>query len=144
MNKQKMLPVSLNIAITMRAIEYAFRKNVNKLSVNIPAESFGMLMIAYYQNSIQQDIAKMMKRDKSAILRQIDALEKKNLVQRMVDTHDKRKNIIVITSDGEKFVKEIISKERKLLKILTQDIDTHEMKTFIKVLSLLKTNAEKN
>ncbi|KAA6309687.1 HTH-type transcriptional regulator MhqR [termite gut metagenome] len=139
----KNLPISLSIAMTMRAIEYAFRKSIHELSIDLPAESFGILMITYYQNDIiQQDIAGMVKKDKSAVLRQIDILEKRGLVQRMVDTCDRRKNFILITEDGKKFVNEVISKEKDLFDRLSQGVEAHEMVTFVKVLSLLKINAE--
>jgi DNA-binding MarR family transcriptional regulator len=142
MNKRN-LPISLSIAMTMRAIEYAFRKSVHELSIDLPSESFGILMITYYQNDIiQQDIAEMVKKDKSAVLRQIDILEKKGLVQRMVDAHDRRKKFVVITERGKNFANEVISKEKDLFETLSQGVEAHEMEAFIKVLSLLKINAD--
>jgi DNA-binding MarR family transcriptional regulator len=143
MNKKK-LPVSLNIALTLRAIEFAFKKNIHELNIDLPSESFGILMITYFQDDIiQQDIAEMAKKDKSAILRQIDTLEKKGLVQRRVDTQDRRKNFIVITDEGKKMINEIIDREKDMFQTLTRGVDKHEMKTFVRVLFLLKNNAEK-
>ncbi|GHT13661.1 hypothetical protein AGMMS4956_10190 [Bacteroidia bacterium] len=140
---QKKLPISLSIVLTVKAIEYAFRKSMHELSMDLPAESFGMLMITYYQDDIiQQDIAQMVKKDKSAVLRQIDILENNGLIQRIVDTNDRRKNFVVITQKGKKFAREIISKEKDLLDTLSQGIKAHEIQTFIKVLSHLKINAE--
>jgi DNA-binding MarR family transcriptional regulator len=99
-------------------------------------------MIAYFQDDvIQQDIAEMAKKDKSAVLRQIDTLEQKGLLQRKVDGQDRRKNLIVITVQGKKIIDEIIKKEKALFKTLSQGIEKQEMKTFVKVLTLLKNNA---
>jgi DNA-binding MarR family transcriptional regulator len=142
--KNKKLPVSLNIALTLRAIEFAFKKSIHELNIDLPSESFGILMITYFQDDIiQQDIAEMAKKDKSAVLRQIDTLEKKGLVQRHVDSQDRRKNFIVITDEGKKMVNEIIDREKDMFQSLSQGIDKQEMETFVRVLSILKNNAEK-
>ncbi|MDR1416407.1 MAG: MarR family transcriptional regulator [Prevotellaceae bacterium] len=144
MNKKK-LPVSLNIALTLKAIEHAFKKSMHELNFNLPSESFGILMIAYFQeNVIQQDIADMAKKDKSAVLKQIDVLEAKGLVQRQVNARDRREKMIVITDEGRKIAAEIIDREREMLCILSQGIEKREMNAFLKVLSLLKANAEKS
>jgi DNA-binding MarR family transcriptional regulator len=143
MNKNK-LPVSLNIALTLRAIEHAFKKRIYGLNIDLPSDTFGVLMIAYFQDGvIQQDIAEMAKKDKSAVLRQIDMLENKGLVQRQADEHDRRKNLIVVTDKGEKIIQTLITNEQELFSLLSDGIDTQEMKAFIKVLNVLKNNAEK-
>jgi DNA-binding MarR family transcriptional regulator len=75
----------------------------------VPVESLGILLATHYNNEdvIQQDIAKIMKKDKSVVLRQIDNLEKKNLVQRIVDPNDRRRNIIKTTEKGMKLIDEV-------------------------------------
>jgi DNA-binding MarR family transcriptional regulator len=143
MNNRK-LPVSLTIALTLRAIEFAFKKNIHELNIDLPSESFGILMITYFQEDIiQQEIAEMAKKDKSAVLRLIDILEKKGLVRRQTNLQDRRKNFIVITDEGKKMVSEIIDREKEMFETLSQDIDKQKIETFVKVLSLLKNNAEK-
>lgn len=143
MNK-KNLPVSLNIALTLKAIEHAFKKRIYGLNIDLPSEAFGILMIAYFQEDvIQQDIADMAKKDKSAVLKQIDILEAKGLVQRQVDAQDRRKKMIVITDEGKKIITKIIEEESGMFSILAQGIEKNEMDIFLKVLSLLNFNAGK-
>ena len=143
MDKKK-LPVSLNIALTLRAIEHAFKKRIYGLNIDLPSDAFGILMIAYFQDDvIQQDIADMAKKDKSAVLKQIDVLEAKGLVQRQVNAQDRRAKMIVITDEGRKIVAEIIDRENEMFSVLSQDIDKHEMDAFLKVLFLLRDNAGK-
>ena len=138
------LPVSLNIAVTLKAIEQAFKKSMAELQIELPAESFGILMIAYfYQSVIQQDIAKMAQKDKSAVLRQIDMLESKGLVQRQTDGHDRRKNLIILTDKGKEITQALVNKEHELLLALSQNIEAQEIKTFTKLLATLKNNAQK-
>jgi DNA-binding MarR family transcriptional regulator len=140
----KKLPLSLNLAITLKTIEQAFRKSLSELQIELPAETFGILMIAYFhQGVIQQDIAEMAKKDKSAVLRQIDLLESKGLVQRKADENDRRKNFIVITDKGKAITQTIVNKEHELFRSLLQGVDEQEIETFSKVLAILKNNAEK-
>jgi DNA-binding MarR family transcriptional regulator len=140
----KDLSVFLNIAMTLKAIEQAFRKSIAELQIELPTESFGILMITYFhQGVIQQDIAELAKKDKSAVLRQIDMLEAKGLVMRQTDEHDRRKNLIIITDKGKEIAQALVRKEQELLLSLSQDIDIKEMETFSKVLAALKNNAKK-
>ncbi len=46
---------------------------------------------------ILKDVAVKMRKDKSAIVRMVDQLEKKELVRRVVDQNDRRKNLLFIT-----------------------------------------------
>ena len=137
------LPVSFNIAITLKTIENAFRKSVAELHLELPAEAFGILMITYFHNDIiQQDIAEMANKDKSAVLRYIDLLEGKGMVQRQPDGNDRRKNRIIITDSGKKIAQILIEKEYDLFLKLSQGTDIHEMEIFNKVLCVLRNNAE--
>lgn len=143
MDKKK-LPVSLNIALTLRAIERAFKKRIYGLDIDLPSDAFGILMIAYFQDDlIQQDIADMAKKDKSAVLKQIDVLEAKGLVQRQVNAQDRRAKMIVITDEGRKIIAEIIDRESEMFSVLSQGIEKCEMDAFLKVLFLLRDNAGK-
>ncbi|MDR0575058.1 MAG: MarR family transcriptional regulator [Tannerella sp.] len=143
MDKKK-LPVSLNIALTLRAIEHAFKKRIYGLNIDLSSDAFGILMIVYFQEDvIQQDIADMAKKDKSAVLKQIDILESKGLVQRQVNVQDRREKMIVITDEGRKIITEIIDRESEMFGVLSQGIEKCEMDAFLKVLFLLRDNAGK-
>ena len=140
----KNLPVTFNLAVTLKSLEHAFKKSIAELQTELPAESFGMLMITYfYQDVIQQDIAEMIKKDKSAVLRQVDLLESKGLVRRQTDEHDRRKNIIAITDKGKEIAQTLMKKEHELFLSLSQGVDEQDMKSFLKVLAILRNNAQK-
>jgi DNA-binding MarR family transcriptional regulator len=142
--KSKKLPVLLHIALTLKTIENVFRKKMVAFPIDLPPEAFGILMIVgCYQDVIQQDIAALARKDKSAVLRQVDFLERKSLVKRKEDSSDKRKNLIVITKQGKEIIKMLVERERELFLSLSQGIDAKEMATFVKVLDALKLNAEK-
>ena len=99
----------LSLSLTTKEIQMAFKRYVKDLSFDLSVESFGILLaVHYYSNDmIQQDIAEIVKKDKSSVLRRIDILEKKYLVQRIVDQNDRRRNIIKITDEGIKLINKI-------------------------------------
>src|SRR6267154_6834260 len=90
------------------------------LSPEITFEQMGVLYFISRNKSkemIQQDIAEVMDKTKSAILRSIDILEKKGFVKRLPVAGDRRKNVIELTESG----KGIICEMHK--KFLEQDME---------------------
>lgn len=139
----KKLPASLSIALTTKAVNRAFKKRMNGLSLDLPADSFRLLMVIDYRGEVtQQDLADFMNKDKSAIMRLLDVMEEKELVLRSMDEEDKRKNIIAITKKGKEFLKEIILKERKMFKELGSGITAADMIIFNRVLFQIRENAK--
>jgi DNA-binding MarR family transcriptional regulator len=133
----------LYIALTAKEIQYAFKSFLSDLNLDVPVESLGILLAVNYKNEdvIQQDIAEIMKKDKSVVLRQIDHLEKKNLVQRIVSPNDRRRNIIKTTDKGMKLINEINMKLDKLYALMTEELDTSELESFHKVLNHFRNKA---
>jgi MarR family transcriptional regulator for hemolysin len=133
----------LYIALTTKEIQYAFKSFAADLKLNVPVESLGILLVVYYNSMdvIQQDIAEIIKKDKSVVLRQIDNLEKNSLVQRIVAPNDRRRNIIKITDEGMKLVNEVNVRLNELYVSLTEGLDTSEMEIFHKVLNHLRNKA---
>jgi DNA-binding MarR family transcriptional regulator len=133
----------LYIALTTKEIQYAFKRFAADLDMDVPVESLGILLAVYYNNEdvIQQDIAEIIKKDKSVVLHQIDSLEKKNLVQRIVDANDRRRNIIKITDKGMQLIDDVNVKFNALYALLSEGLNTSEMEIFHKVLNHLSNKA---
>lgn len=139
----KKLPVSLSIALTTKAINRTFKKRINGLSLDLPTESFRLLMVIDYRGeATQQELADFMNKDKSGIMRLLDAMEEKELIMRSADEDDKRKNIIGITKKGKEFLKEITLKERRMFKELGQGISASDMIIFNRVLIQIRENSK--
>ena len=89
-----------------------FKKLNSELSLEgIPvlAEQLPVLMVVYFkeQEITQQDIANILQKDKSGILRSVQTLKKDGFLIIESDIEDKRKNLISLTASG-KFVCEKI------------------------------------
>ena len=143
MEKGKMNEL-LNLAITVKDIQRALKRFASGSNIDIPAESLGILLTVHYSGteSIQQDIADIVKKDKSAVLRQIDNLEKKNLVQRIVAPNDRRRNIIHITDDGLNLINEVNNKLDEIQSLLSDGLEASDLDIFYKVLNHLRTKAK--
>ncbi len=73
------------------------RKRAHESSdVKLTIEQFGLLHCigANKDDVVQQDMADVLGKDKSSILRLIDSLEEQKLVNRVNDPHDRRRNCL--------------------------------------------------
>jgi len=120
-------------------------KNQAEIELKITKEQFKLLN-AISQNKeevIQKDMANMMGKDKSTILRLIDLLEKKELVRRVVDTKDRRKNYLMVTKKGEVIIEQYEHILKVMIEELQQGLNESELNAFYKVAAHFKSKAEK-
>jgi DNA-binding MarR family transcriptional regulator len=134
--------ILFNLALTTKEIQRAFKRFVTDLSVDVPTEAIGILLAVNYKSDlIQQEIAEIVKKDKSAVLRHLDNLEQKNLVQRIVSPTDRRRNIIQITEKGKQFINEINDKSNELFSLLSEGLSTSDIELFNNILAHLQMKA---
>ena len=134
-----------SIAFTGRLISNKINNHFDELGSNITFEQMGVLFfISLHRDKeiIQQDLASMMKKNKSAVLRTIDILEKKGYVKRVPVMGDRRKNIIEPTETGIKMIKEAIKLSQKLEKEYTKQISKEDVETCKKVLMLIQNECK--
>ena len=91
---------------------------------------------------ILKDMAEKLGKDKSAILRMIDLLEKKELLRRAVDQNDRRKNQLLVTKKGERLIAEFRNVEFELNSELLEGLSDTDMQTFYKVLKHITVKAD--
>lgn len=140
------LPVGFIIGGMMRAMFRVLKKRTFELNEpKLTIEQFGLLFIIKREGDdiIQKEMADIMGKDPSSLLRMIDCLEKKGLIKRVVDTNDRRKNKIVITEKGEKTIEQYLKIELELSNELINDIPASDLETFFRVINHVKNKAEK-
>jgi len=144
MENQK-YPFGMTIGAMMREVIRLLKKRIGEQAdIKLTMEQLGM-MFAIYTNKeevIQQDLACLMGKDKSAILRTLDALEAKDLVKRVSDTTDRRKKYLMITKDGEKVIEQCFEIELELTTKLQEGLTDEDMTNFYKVVNHIKANAK--
>jgi DNA-binding MarR family transcriptional regulator len=111
------------------------------LTSEITFEQMGVLYFISRNKSkemIQQDIAEVMDKTKSAILRSIDILEKKGFVKRLSAPADRRKNVIELTDSGKNIIKEMHKKFLEQDVVLKKGISKGELDACMAVLLKVK------
>jgi len=119
-------------------------KNRAEIKLKITREQFKLLK-AISQNKeevTQKDMADLIGKDKSTILRLIDSLETKELVRRAADTKDKRKNYLMVTKKGDELIKQYENIFSALFDDLQEGLNKSELNTFYKVAAHFKSKAE--
>src|SRR4249919_3009322 len=113
----------------------------SSLTKEITFEQMGVL---YYisrsigKEMIQQDIAEVMDKTKSATLRSIDILEEKGFVKRLPVAGDRRKNVIELTSNGKAVIEKMHLNFLERDEILKAGINEKDLETCMCVLSQIQ------
>jgi len=145
MGKQE-LPLGMILAGMNREMFRVLRKRFIELSdIKLTIEQFGLLF-AISQNEqevVQQDMANSLGKNKSSILRLIDNLEEKELVRRVTDSNDRRRNCLVVTPKGYEVISQYLSIEFHLIDELQQGLTEEEIDTFYKVIRTIQKNAQR-
>ncbi len=129
--------LGFSIIYTGRMLLKSINMEFASLNAEITFEQMGLL---YYisRNSkrdiIQQDIANLMNKTKSAVLRTLDILEEKGFLKREAMLNDRRKNVIQLTDKGWKVIKIMHEKFLELDKELNKGISASEQEICMFVL----------
>ena len=143
--KEKGLPIGMVVGRMMGCIAKVIKRRLNEAEINITLEQLA-IMHAISENKeevVQQDMADLMNKDKSAILRLIDSLEKKRLVVRTNDPQDRRKNVLVVTQQGKSTIAKSFEISKELNEKLVEGISQSDIDTFFSVAERIRSNAEK-
>jgi DNA-binding MarR family transcriptional regulator len=86
---------------------------MSEAGITLQLEQLPLIMILQHRELSQRELSDKTMRDKSSILRSINALEKKSLLVVRKDKTDKRKNVVSLTEDGIALAKNIRSLMKK-------------------------------
>ena len=112
-----------------RALEHA--------NIELSMEQMGLLIAISCHNEevILQDMAAIMGKDKSAVLRTIDSMEAKDLIKRVSDKTDRRKKYLMITKKGERVIEQYMEMELELVTELQAGLSEEDLAAFYKVVN---------
>ena len=139
------LPLGMIVSGMMKQFFRILRKRIHEFDSDSTIEQMGILhaIKSKQEDMIQQNMADLLGKDKSSILRSIDLLEKRGLLHRIKDPNDRRKNIISLSESGKEKLHQHFEMERKLTDSLIEGINEAELKNFYAVISRIKDNAER-
>ena len=143
--KQDDLPLGMVVGQMMHEMLRVLKtRDIEQAEIALTIEQHAVLHILNDRDSdvILKEMADAMGKDKSAIMRIIDVLEKKDLVRRAIDQKDRRKKYLMVTKKGEQVIEKFLEIEAELRTELKEGLTEEDMKTFYKVISHLKAKAE--
>mgnify|MGYP003875131625 CR=1 FL=1 len=136
------MPLGMAIGKMMHQFLRLLKKRLSEQTdITITLEQMGLLhlLMESKEDLIQKDMASCMGKDKSTVLRIIDSLEAKELVRRVVDLKDRRKNYLMVTKKGEKVMEMFKTIHDNVAQEITKGINKEELEIFYKVLHQLET-----
>jgi DNA-binding MarR family transcriptional regulator len=129
--------------LTIKAILGRLGANFLEADVPLSPDQFIVLMLVSQNDGIiQQDLAEFMRKDKSAMLRQIDLLQDRRLIARISDPKDKRRNQIVLTQQGAELLGEAKKMHQKTMEQVLKGISEEQLNTFTQVAESIQKSAE--
>lgn len=90
----------------------------------------------------QQQIADITMRDKNSIVKLIDGLESRKLVQRASNPDDRRQNLIIVTPYSRKIRPEIDELAYESVRGILGEISHEDLKVFVRVLAMMEKNMD--
>lgn len=144
--ENRKLPLGLVVAKMNKEMFRVLRKRIHESSeIKLTLEQFGLLhgISLNKEEVVQQDMANLLGKDKSSVLRLIDSLEEQNLVKRVVDPHDRRRNCLVVTDLGHEVIEHYLRIEFALMEELQESLTESDLDTFYKVVHTIRENAER-
>jgi len=136
-------PVGPMLIRTARAVGNMLQRMFVSRGFDISVEHWTILVnLFFHQNGqFQQQLADRTYKDKAAITRLVDGLEKRGLVIREEGKADRRQKKISLTEKGKKLMVELFPLAETAQKRGLQDIDPEKMHVFEEVLQQIFKNA---
>lgn len=138
----------MDLGRMMHEIFRVFKKRIENQEndeVRLSPEQFSLLhaLSLKEEEVIQKDMAEMMGKDKSAVLRIIDCLEEKGLVRRVAAIEDRRKNYLMVTKAGYRAINQYMNIVFEMMKDLREGLTQEDIDTFHQVVDQIRCNAIK-
>ena len=125
----------------IRSFAVTLQHTLSDSKIDFTMEQFAVLSILNEQENLtQQDIASMLSKDKSGILRHIDNLEKRKFVVRVADENDRRKKILIITKKGYEAITQFEKIKENIFNKIFKDLSQQQLDTFSETITTIQKN----
>lgn len=124
------------MAYVVKGVISLLKERFQNNDIALTIEQFFILNILDKEEGlILQELAEIVERDKSAVLRHIDALEKNHFVSRVTDQQDKRRKLLIITKPGLQTLESARAVDKELDREITRQIKNIALNDFENALS---------
>lgn len=124
------------MAYVVKEILRTLRERFQDEEIGLTIEQYFILNILDNEDGlILQELAEIIDRDKSAVLRHIDGLEENHFLTRVTDSRDKRRKLLLVTKRGMKTLEKARAIDNELNTTLNEQIDEIDVDEFEDALS---------
>lgn len=136
-------PFGNRIGVTVKALVRKVNASFSQHNIDLTVSQMVILNLLNNDDGLcQHSLSEMLNKDKSAILRQINCLEKKHFLIKIPDPEDKRRKKLVLTKPGLETLENALRVENELLETVLGDIDDQDLATFYNVLKQIYENVQ--
>ncbi len=129
---------------TSRSIIKRLTKKFSDAGFDVSYEQWSILVHLYRKDGqTQQELSNIAVKDKAAITRLLNVLEKKNIVLRIPDRNDKRSKLVYLTNKAKDFKADLIAVVEELLVEAEQGISPEEMVSCKTMLNKIFSNFDR-
>ena len=139
---EKIKPIGYVLAQTSKGFKNQLFSEFKSRNAELTFEQYVILnLLNSNGNIIQQDLANHLQKDKSIIVRQIDALIEKKYVVRLTNNEDKRKRNLILTDAGVEILDQSKKISFEVSQRLLSGVNEKEIEIFRNVLNKIQENA---
>ncbi|RYY20628.1 MAG: MarR family transcriptional regulator [Cytophagaceae bacterium] len=130
-----------SLALTGSAFRAYIRQRLKACSLDLTTEMTQVLRYLWAHDHVnQQEIANAVNRDKASLTSLLDNLERRELVERQADSHDRRNNRIVLTSKGRALEHAVAPLVQQMYAVASQGFSEDQLRTSIAMLAQMTQN----
>lgn len=137
-------PLGMSLGPLLNLLGKAMRAILKQEGIPYSLEQLFVLSVVRDSKEavVQQDLAEQLGKDKSFILRVVDSLEKAGMIRRIVDSNDRRRNILEVTYLGNQLVNRFYEIELKVTEVFFKGISEEEIEAYHYVIGKIRANFE--
>jgi DNA-binding MarR family transcriptional regulator len=133
--------VAVELNLTGCKLKQFIAAKLRQENVPLTPEQFLLIDLLWNQGSMsQQQLADQMHKDKNAVTKLVDAIERKGFVYRQRNASDRRSNTLVLTEKALELRDHAKQKGISILDEMLEDISETELRAFISTLNKLNVN----
>lgn len=126
---------------TVRQMRGYAQKQLDSNQMGITVDQWVLLKIIEERKQISQvELAQVSQKDSASITRILDLLQKKDMIQRIDDEHDRRKYMISLTAEGKKFVTRNLPFVNGIRRRIIHGLSQTEIQTLKDILQKIRSN----
>lgn len=140
-NEQLDNVVNFVLEQTVRQMRGYAQKQLDAQQMGVTVDQWVLLKIIEERKRISQvDLAQVSQKDTASITRILDLLQKKSMIQRIDDEHDRRKYMISLTADGKEFVKRYLPFVNRIRGKIVHGLSQAEIQALKSILEKIRRN----